>query len=386
MNRQPSNPSPPILSGNPTDRPASQQSPRRHHGVVPNRAGFEYVVSIRRLPIPPALPLVTRVGALLGTLCDLQAITGLGIVVAGMTQWSEISFYHEQLALLYYSMTLNSFWAARVNYMSWDDQVRGAGKVRLLMRRLVIIAASAVSLTWQIYVYWREKWSGQWPYNDTYNVPDGHCYRYQDRSNPTFALVFWGLGQLIFTITMCLGLSHCTRWINGHFLAGIEIVAQWLWGRLQHFWNLCHGPQEAPLSTVALFGRRGHGAPMVVVYGFAFVLWFLFRQLLDVWSYGEGFYPFSWLVYVAFMTYNTWGVASLVALNRSMVEDRELEMWGFGQVLPVVMLLSIVYTAVDVFVGKPLSIFMSAVVLENGKQLISCYRLVRRRKGPRRRS
>lgn len=66
------------------------------------------------------------------------------------------------------------------------------------------------------------------------------------------------------------------------------------------------------------------------------------------------------------MTYNTWGVASLVALNRSMVEDRELVTWGFGQVLPVIMLFSIVYAALDVYVGKLPFIFMSVVVLKNG--------------------
>ncbi|KAJ2981522.1 hypothetical protein NQ176_g1971 [Zarea fungicola] len=331
-NGQPSNPSLPILNGELTDRPGSRPSPRHHHRVVPDRDGFEYILSIRRLPSPPVLALTTRVSALLGTLCDLQAITGLGIVVAGMSQWSGISFYHEQLALLYYSMTLNSFWAARVNYMSWDDQVRGAARARLVMRRLVIIAASALNLAWQIYIYWREKWSGQWPHNDEHNVPDGHCYRYKDRSNPTFVLVFWGLGQLIFTVTMCLGMSHYTCWINGHFLTGTEIAALWLWGWLQHFRNLCRRPQEPSLTFAQLLGRRGRG-------------------LLDVWSYGEGFYPFSWLVYVAFMTYNTWGVASLVALNRSMVEDRELVTWGFGQVLPVIMLFSIVYAALDVYVA-----------------------------------
>lgn len=311
--------------------------------------------ALHRLPNPPVLPAVPKVHALLGTLCDLQAITGLGIVVSGMTQWGTITFYHEQLVSSYYSMTLNSFWAARVNYMSWDVEASGAGALRLLMRRLVIIAASAANITWQIYVYWRENESSQWPEADEDDVPDGRCYRFLDRSNPRFALVFWGLGQFIFTLALCLCLSRRTNWVNGRVLVAIELVALWLQGWLVHFRNLCYGPQEAPSPTAQRLGQRGGAALMVVACGFAVALWFLFRQLLDVWSYGEGFYPFSWLVYVALLIYNTWGVASLMELNRSMVADNELATWGFGQVLPIVILLSIAYTAVDVFAGKPSS-------------------------------
>lgn len=47
---------------------------------------------------------------LLGPLCDLQAITGAAIVIAGFRQWQTITYYHRELVGSYWCLTSNLFW------------------------------------------------------------------------------------------------------------------------------------------------------------------------------------------------------------------------------------------------------------------------------------
>lgn len=303
-----------------------------------------------------------RVRSILGTLCDLQAITGLGLVVAGLAQWRTITFYHEQLVLSYYFMTLNSFWAARVNYMSWDYADSAGGIVRLLIRRPVIIASSTGGLVLQVYVFWREERSEQWvdwspPGHRWHRSTDGRCYRFLDRSNPLFSLAFWGSGQLIFTLALCLSLSQYTRRISERIFKAINWVTKHLRDWLKGSWKLCCQPWQGPSCAAILVVtcQRVGGALLLVGASFLFALWFLAQQLLDVWSYGDAFYPLSWLVYFLLLIYNIWGVASLIQVNRAMVQGNELGSWGFGQVLPIALLLSIVYATMDAVSGKTFS-------------------------------
>ncbi|CZR60225.1 uncharacterized protein PAC_10121 [Phialocephala subalpina] len=65
--------------------------------------------------------IINKFERLLGPLCDLQAITGLSIVIAGFVTHDTISFYHEQLVVGYWNITLNSFWASRAEFMDLDD-------------------------------------------------------------------------------------------------------------------------------------------------------------------------------------------------------------------------------------------------------------------------
>jgi hypothetical protein len=68
---------------------------------------------------------------LLGPLCDLQAITGIGIIIAGWAQIGTINYYHEELVIAYWWLTLNSFWTGRADYLvfdSKDDKIRVTGR------------------------------------------------------------------------------------------------------------------------------------------------------------------------------------------------------------------------------------------------------------------
>ena len=84
----------------------------------------------------PAKPLHVAFEAsrtLLGSLCDLQILTGTAIVIAAMAQLPELSFYHEQIAMSLWWITLNSFWAARIGQVYHD--IGWFGK-RMTLRKL----------------------------------------------------------------------------------------------------------------------------------------------------------------------------------------------------------------------------------------------------------
>lgn len=79
------------------------------------------------------------------------------------------------------------------------------------------------------------------------------------------------------------------------------------------------------------------------------IYWFLL-QWLATWSYGDGFFPFTWFIYVGLNVWYTLDVVSLWAWNKPLISVEE-QGWGFGQVLPLVLILSIGINALDIFRG-----------------------------------
>lgn len=53
---------------------------------------------------------------LLVSLTDLQAISGLAIILTGMARYPSITYYHEQFASNLWWLTLNSLWVSRIDY------------------------------------------------------------------------------------------------------------------------------------------------------------------------------------------------------------------------------------------------------------------------------
>ncbi|UKZ76983.1 hypothetical protein TrVFT333_004699 [Trichoderma virens FT-333] len=188
-------------------------------------------------------PLVRSAAQLLNSLCDLQIITGMGVMIAGFAKWNTISFYHEALVTCYWNLTLNSLWAARSEYMDYETEKRKRGA----LRRIFALFSCVLGTAWQILTYQREL-------------------------DPEY-----GVGA-----------------------AGILSLACW-----------------------------------IVI------------QWIAVWSFGDGFLPFTWFCYSLFNAWNVFDVVSLWQLNKDLLPGDERE-WGFGQVLPLIMLLSILLSAVDI--------------------------------------
>lgn len=72
---------------------------------------------------------------------------------------------------------------------------------------------------------------------------------------------------------------------------------------------------------------------------------------LSVWSYSEGFYPSFVFLYICFNVETTIDIVSMSILNRHLVKEEETKM-TFGQVPSLVLMGSIIFSAIDVFKCK----------------------------------
>ncbi|KAK0634262.1 hypothetical protein B0T17DRAFT_611303 [Bombardia bombarda] len=275
-------------------------------------------------PSPSSSPGIAKIIQLLGHVCDIQVVTGLAIMVAGLAQWTHISYYHEQLVTLYFQLTLDSFWAARINYMDMrfiadpsktDNGTNNSWKhhMHIQTRRCAVLITCVLATIWQFRIYFRENMSR--PEGESWNDgPSGPCYRYLDQSSPLFALVFRASGLILFSFALATTTLLPVSWMH------------------------------RPTMVFQQVGRTME----TLFTGLCLCIAFLLRQWLAVWSYGDGFYPLIWLVYFGLNVWNTLAVVSLMVLNHDLVDHGEFK-WGFGQILPLVLTLSLVFVALDVF-------------------------------------
>lgn len=334
---------------------------------------------------------------LLGPLCDLQAITSLSIVIAGLSTYKTISFYHEQLVISYWNVTLNSFWASRAEFMDLNDgndqnttqtnaielrrthhdtgsmslesglpksSTRNPVKrvmnrnndLRVIVRRLSILASCILGASFQTWAALREyrHWNKSSKVND-------RCYNYRDGSSPWP----WVAGILIFCLTLALTLLPTTRKLVKCYLDRMKCVKSWfqnealvkICGWLIAAWSVASTGTSPNTSistsmhsrTRAIFGLLG-GFILFLLTGFAFVLFWLSQIWLSVWAYGDTEYRITWCFYLGFGIWNSVDIITLRNLNRHLLNEDEFQ-WGFGQVLPLVMLLAIVYNVLDALFG-----------------------------------
>ncbi|KAK4212159.1 hypothetical protein QBC37DRAFT_401804 [Rhypophila decipiens] len=292
--------------------------------------------------LPPKLHKVIQ---LLGHICDIQVVTALAIIVAGLAQWTRISYYHEIMVTQYFQLTLDSFWAARINYMNFYqiDHVHSGpsprphspsnsnGDVRingsettigsrvpeatyyddrqpcLQVRRTAVLTACVLAVIWQFRRYFREN-VGPQHWNEG---PDGPCWSWKA-----------GAGG---SVAEEKHTASATQTATADAQSGSFTGAR---------------PVQRVLATL-----------MLTINGFILLVVFLLWQWLAIWSYGDGFYPLLWFCYFGFNVWNTISVISLIILNHPLVDHEEMD-WGFGQVLPVVLLLAILFVTVDVLIRR----------------------------------
>ncbi|KAJ9206511.1 hypothetical protein DTO164E3_752 [Paecilomyces variotii] len=252
---------------------------------------------------------------LIGPLCDLQVITGIGIIIASWSQIHTINYYHEQLVVTYWWLTLNSFWAGRVNYLDFDVE---DDDIRILQR--------------------------------TWNDSQGPCYRYEDGSTP----VPWMIGLCLFCIALLSATFRKTKIFVKWYLDSLEIVNQ----RLEEWYVTSQQTREKTISqssglpaAVPQFGQL-KAYFMVALSLTCRVLWFIVVLCLDVWSYGNSFAPMTWCLNAFFSSWDTFIAISTWRLNQTNMKGDESQM-SFGQVLPLCLIGSIIFSAVDIFREDP---------------------------------
>ncbi|KAI9774856.1 MAG: hypothetical protein M1840_000072 [Geoglossum simile] len=286
---------------------------------------------------------------LLNSLCDLQLITGMAIIVAGLTQMPEISYYHEQLVIDYWNLTLNSFWAARGGYTAdyyhdgEPNKSTSAKCLRALVRMVAIAVSSVLSVAFQGLALVRE--NGHWD-----PLQSGRCYRSGDHSGAGQAR-FWIVGVSVFALVVVL----C-------FIPAIEGRIRLLSKKRTKVYGACKRWQKTqydslktPISPSRSWIKRRlqiiAGCSKLVFFVSLRTFFWLLIQFLSIWSYGEGFYPFEIVCYTAFAGWNTGNIIDLKVRNAELLEGLENK-WGFGQVLPTALLGMVVFNTIDAFRGE----------------------------------
>lgn len=291
---------------------------------------------------------VKKANQLLKPICDLQLITGVGIIVAGFSQLPTITFYHEEQVMSYWYLTLNSFWAARIDYLESTDT-----DLRTWVHRFAIFISTALGVSFQVVILLREN-SPDW--DNTY----GPCYKWSDGSSAWP----WVGGGGVYCLALLLLLNPWTaplldRWY--YFTKTLQFNAV---SNLVHHHRILssesmddhHGPPafETPSTS------RTYSYLMLAFWSCWTIFVWIFTHFLAVMTYGDGFYPFLMVSYISFNVWNTYDIISLRVLNTDLLSVDENRM-GFGQVLPLVLMATILFNILDVSKGLSCSYPLTAV-------------------------
>jgi hypothetical protein len=103
---------------------------------------------------------------LLRNICDLQIVTGLGIIIASLVQGDDMEYYHQDQALGYWYLTLISFWAVDPIYL--DPEGGDYPRTPLIARRFLLLCSCIFSAIFQFKLI-AEHYQGA--------PPDKGCYR-----------------------------------------------------------------------------------------------------------------------------------------------------------------------------------------------------------------
>lgn len=281
-------------------------------------------------------PFVSRATELLNPLCDLQIVTSLGIMIAGFAKWTTITFYHEALVTCYWDLTLNSFWATRIEYMDYDTK---EDKFRVALRRGFILLSCLLGIAWRIPTYIRELTTDYYSGGLWNDDKSDFCYRFWDGSSP----FPWIFGIFLFCVALASSLTERTREFNKRYDKNLKKGQVWCGNWHKNSRERCKNGKQHDLDVGSILE--------VAAAGITSAVYWILVQWIAVWSYGDGFFPFTWLCYFLFNIWNTIDVISLWRLNQPLLSDEERN-WGFGQVLPLAMLLSILFSGVDIWRGK----------------------------------
>lgn len=296
----------------------------------------------RMLNLDRAASLRETAADLLGYLCDLQIVTGLAIVIAGMAQIQTISFYHESLAINYWWLTLNSFWAARIEYMS-DEEVKYTR--RATVRRIGVVVSIILAMVFQSIINIREK-------QDWFFLRSGYCYFSHDDTESWP----WVAGASLYAICLLLNIVPASRpWVQRYHW-GVRRMQGHLVKRWKKSVSALHASYVQPVNWSDVFDLRSllHTVYRVASFGLTslcLIFYWLLVQFMAVWSFGDGFYPLLTLGYIGFAIWTTFDILDLKLSNRSLIDGQETS-WGFGQILPMVLLITIAYNALDALQGK----------------------------------
>lgn len=314
--------------------------------TLPESIDRTFLIWIQGEDIKPLRGRVTRpsrihdsVQGILDPLCDLQILTGIGITIAALSQQATITFYHQSLAYQYWFLTLASLLATNPN-------VRFATRIEISERRQLLrrwATLLTVALFWPLafLVYYREYHEWDW-------LESGRCYRY----TPGFDVGIFVLVTLALYIFLLFAQLVYPRASDA-----IDVAVSWydemekVIMKILHDSSGCMRQEANALITKAdiqslpkLVGSFVLTITCVVIILVSIVL----RLLLSLCGLGVSHPIFEALVTLGVFIWSIFSIVDMKSKNEPLFIDAEGESgWGFGQVLPVVLLCSLLFMGVD---------------------------------------
>jgi len=323
---------------------------------------------------------------LLKSLSDLQTFTATAIMIAAFAQRNSISFYHEQFVLQYWWCAFQSFWVARegsicyqsgkdATFNSWLRRLKEASpqlpqdgaRITFLsrifqyrkycfwgfigtflwdkqpfgvwFRRLIVCCCTVLFNIFYWTTLQREK--AQWD-----SGTPGKCYFIHDSSTGQSSW-FWLASTIAYNMTLFASLvggmkyaiDHCSEWFyeqeNAVFRACIRE------------WVVCQGVFYAKPNVLTCIMGVGKLCLSVL----RALLFSAFFQFLSIWSFGRGFYVLEVAFYMGMWIWGLWRIVDLKWSNKDLLQEWE-GFWAFGQVLPVVLMGMVIFSAIDAFQGR----------------------------------
>lgn len=241
---------------------------------------------------------------MLGSLRDLQAITGACILIAGLGQLPGLVYYHESLICSIWNLTVNSLWAAETNA---EGNIRGTARevVALISVLLAIVFHSLSNIR-------------QWHNWDS--EVSGLCYRSHEHSAEWLDW-FWVTGLVIFAIHEFINFSSRSCRKLDKFLTAIDKAVVKIDSRYTErvglITNLLHDISQSgnTLSWLKALSKLitilSTNLRRLVQF-----LWFLSGQLMAGWATGHGKYGIETIIYIGLAIWNTFDIIDLKASNK----------------------------------------------------------------------
>jgi len=260
----------------------------------------------------------------LDALSDVQLVTSIAIIIAAIIQIDSMTFYHQQFVLSYWFLTLNSFWAARAGDFNQDDEDESTWHYRT--RTAAIFLTTVLSAYWQIIII---------PRQHKYWDPAGprHCFVSHDKSAYRQQFI-WIAGLVTFAVYLLFLAAREfqkfeSRWkqMKDAVVAILPAISTRM-NRLQP----PSQPWSGPSKYIWLLWKV---AALHFIASISLLIW-LSNEWLTMWAFGRST---SFLIIIAEFAFAGWNTGDLLDLkksNRHLVSDETA--WGFGQILPVVLL------------------------------------------------
>lgn len=286
---------------------------------------------------------------MLGSLRDLQAITGAGILIAGLGQEPGLSYYHESLIICIWNLTLNSLWAAQIKPR---NGLKVESDIHDTTRGVVVIISVLLSIVFQ-------SWSNIRQWHNWHTEVSGLCYRIKYVDSTEWLDWFWVAGLAIFAIQEFVNLSSRARRKLAKVLGDIDKttgkIDSTYTKRLKKFTDLLHdiSRYDDTLNWLKALSKLIN-ILATILRRLVQSLWFLLGNLMSIWATGHGSYGIQTIFYFGFTFWNTLDIIDLKISNKELLEhvpngsDTETT-WKFGQILSVVLMGMLVLNAIDAF-------------------------------------